>query len=142
MLVAHIIRCLWPGNPHLELAGLLHDSCEAVLHDIQSPLRRCVQVVLPSGEIISWNESDARVSQNIARYFGVTPEHLASPEVRAADVLAACYEKRDCPNLRADDWGLPPIPEEVTHLKVLGHPPGVARAMFLDESRVLGVSMP
>jgi hypothetical protein len=139
LLVANLIRVLWPGNPHLELAGLLHDAAESVLHDIQSPLRKCVTVTLPSGEVLTWNESDRRVTQNITRYFGVHPDHLEAPEVRAADILAASFEKRDCPNLRPGDWGLPPIPAEVAHLSIRGLALEEARVGFLAELGRLGV---
>jgi len=137
LLVANIIQVLWPGHPHLELAGLLHDAAESVLHDIQSPLRKCVSVTLPSGEHLTWNESDLRVTRNITRYFGVAPEHLEAPEVRAADMLAGSFEKRDCPNLREGDWGLPPIPAEVAHLTIKGSPPAEAMVLFLLEAHRL-----
>lgn len=137
LLVTQIIQTLWPGNPRLALAGLLHDASESVLHDIQSPLRPMVHVTLPTGEIISWNESDKRVTQNIVRHFGVTPEELAAPEVRAADILAASFEKRDCPNLRPGEWGLPPIPEEVTFLRIEGLAPEAARGRFMLAARLL-----
>lgn len=138
VLVATIIQILWPGNRHLERAGLFHDAAESVLHDIQSPLRRKVQVVLPTGEIISWNESDFRVTLNISKPYGVMEEHLRAPEVKAADILAACFEKRDCPNLREGDWGLPGIPEEVAHLKVQGWSPEEAQTWFMHFAGVLG----
>lgn len=139
LLVTQIIETLWPGNPHLVLAGLLHDASESVLHDIQSPLRKCISVTLPSGEVISWEESDRRVTRNIARYFGASPEDLEAPEVRAADVLGACFEKRDCHNLGDEDWGLPPIPTPVSHLLIRGLGPGVAEAAFLDKAYELGL---
>ena len=131
VMVARIVNILWPGNPHLELAGLMHDAAESVLHDIQSPLRKCVSVTLPSGEVLSWNESDLRVTRNITRYFGIVPEHLEAPEVRAADILAASFEKRDCQNLRPGDWGLPPIPIEVAEMRLFGYAPKDAQQLFL-----------
>jgi len=137
LLVTQIIQVLWPGNPRLALAGLFHDASESVLHDIQSPLRKCIAVTLPSGEVLSWDDSDKRVSQNIAKQFGITAEELDSPEVRAADVLASCFEKRDCPNLRPGEWGLPAIPPEAAHLKIEGFPPETARGLFKMVARLL-----
>lgn len=130
LLVAQIIQTLWPEKPRLVLAGLLHDASESVLHDIQSPLRKCISVTLPSGEVLSWNESDKRVTQNIAKHFGVTAEELDSPEVQAADLLAVCFEKRDCLNLRPGDWGLPQIPKEIESLEIVGFLPGTVQVMF------------
>jgi len=139
VLTSQIIHFLWPGNIALKRAGLLHDAAEAVLHDIQAPLRRCIQVVLPSGEVIPWQESDKRVTQNIAKHFGVLPEHLDAPEVHAADILASCFEKRDCPNLRKGKWGLPPIPKEIQALVIQGMSTYIARKTFLDAAEVLGL---
>jgi hypothetical protein len=128
VLVTEIIRHLWPGNEHLERAGLLHDAAESVLHDIQGPLRRRVQVVLDSG-VITWNESDTRVSAKIAAYLGVSAEDLEAPEVKAADVLAASFEKRDCRNLHGE-WGLPAIPEAISNLHMRFWKPQEARFQF------------
>lgn len=139
LLVLTIIRRLWPGNPHLERAGLLHDASESVLHDIQSPLRKRVQVILPSNEVIPWNESDLRVTRNITKHFGILPEHLDAPEVRAADILGACFEKRDCPNLQIGDWGLPDIPSEIHDLSIQAYDPQKARRLFLDAAHDLGL---
>lgn len=140
ILVTRIIRTLWPGNPRLEKAGLFHDASEAILHDIQAPLRRQVWVTLPSGMMVSWMESDLRVTMNIAKDYGVEAADLEAPEVRAADILAASFEKRDCPNLRDGDWGLPPIPPEVAHLSIQGWAPHEAMQQYQDELRRVGLN--
>lgn len=140
VLVTHIIRTLWPGNPRLEKAGLFHDASEAILHDIQAPLRRQIQVTLPSGQQLSWMESDFRVTMNIAKDYGVGAADLEAPEVRAADILAAAVEKRDCSNLRKGDWGLPPIPVEMAHLRIRGFNPAEAIEEFNLELQLLGLS--
>lgn len=129
VLAAAILEILWADKPALVLAALLHDASEAYLHDIQAPLRRRIVVRLNKEEI-SWSESDRRVTQNIAKHFGVLPEHLDSPEVKASDVLACCFEKRDCPSLGDEDWGLPLIPPEVQHLKMSFWTPVEARLGF------------
>ena len=138
LLVCDIISILWPDHAK-EAAGLLHDASEAVLHDIQSPIRGQVRVVLSSGEVVSWDESDRRVTVNIAKYFGVTAVNLASPEVRAADILAASFEKRDCPNLRPGTWGVSPIPEQVAHLSIRGLAPEAAMGRYLQAAHQRGL---
>jgi hypothetical protein len=138
ILVADIIEALWPDNIALARAGFLHDAAEAYLHDIQSPLRRCVFVRLPDEEL-SWNESDHRVTVNVAKTFGVTEAELNAPEVRAADILGACFEKRDCKNLHGD-WGLPLIPAEADHLRMRFLTPDKAKTGFLFRMKELGLS--
>lgn len=140
VLAARILTILWPryGLP-LERAALLHDAAESVLHDLQAPIRRHVRVILPDGSIITWNESDTLVTRNIAKFFAVSPAHLDAPEVKAADILACCFEKRDCPNLAEGDWGLPPIPGEIAHLGIHGYSMPVAEKHFLEMAAVLGM---
>lgn len=139
ILVARIIHTLWPSQ-RLEKAGLFHDASEAILHDIQAPLRRQVWVTLPSGTELSWMESDFRVTMNIAKDYGVEAADLEAPEVRAADILAASFEQRDCPNLRGKDWGLPPIPSEVAFLSIQGWSPIEAMRQYQYELRLVGLN--
>lgn len=140
LLVAAIIETLWPGNPHLVKAGLIHDAVEAYLHDVQSPLRRHLYIQTPDMESpLGWNDNDSRVGRHIAREFGLDPDWLDAPEVRAADILGASYEQRDCKNL-AGDWGLPPIPEAVAHLRLVFLPPEEAKRVLLDKMTELGLS--
>lgn len=134
VFVSSIIERLWPQHPRLwELvrAGLLHDAAEAVLHDIQGPLRGMVKVHLPNGEILGWDDSDKRVSAVIAGTFGVRSEDLFSDEVRAADLLAVCFEQRQCTNLLGD-WGLPDIPAEIDDMKLDFLGPRDACMKFFD----------
>ena len=138
VLVATIIGILWP-NCGQEGAGLLHDSSESVLHDIQSPLRKKIMVTLADGSSIPWEENDQRITTCIARDYGVSSEDLKSPEVRAADILAASFEKRDCFNLGDEDWGLPPIPKSIQGLRILGQSPAVARGCFREVMQQLGL---
>jgi len=138
VLAALIVRLLWPGNQALERAALLHDAAESVLHDIQSRLRRRVKVHLDN-EVITWSQSDLRVTSHIAAQFGVTAEDLKAPEVAAADILAACFEKRDCPNLWEGDWGLPQIPVVLNGLQMHFWSPEAARARFLAAGDELGL---
>jgi len=138
-LGVQIIQALWPDQIPLERAFLLHDAAEAYLHDIQGPLRPNVIVRLENEEF-SWSESDRRVTINAARQFGVTAEHLAAPEVKAADILAVCFEKRDCKNLSDDDdWGLPEIPAAIQHLKLRFMSPEQAYRAYHFAWRELGL---
>lgn len=137
-LVARILDILWPGKPELVRAALLHDAAESVLHDIQGPLRSRVKVHLDN-QVLSWDQSDLRVTQQIAAQFGVLPEHLNAPEVRAADILSVCLERRDCKNLSEGDWGLPEMPEEITALHMSFLAPVSAEARFFLCARDLGI---
>ena len=139
VLVARIIRVLWPGSL-MEKAGLLHDASESVLHDLQASIRGSVSVTLPSGVTVPWVESDLRVTQNIVKHYGVTAADLESPEVRAADVLAASFEFRDCPSLWGVKNGLPTIHEKVAHLKIHGWEPASAMLEFHHELARVGLS--
>lgn len=140
VLVARIIRNLWPDS-RLERAGLFHDASESVLHDLQASIRGRVSVTLPSGGgTIPWTESDLRVTRNIAKHYGVRAADLEAPEVRAADVLAASFEFRDCPSLWGVKNGLPPIPPEVAHLRIRGFHPPEAIQEFNLELELLGLS--
>lgn len=140
VLVARIIRVLWPGSL-MEKAGLLHDASESVLHDLQASIRGHVSVTLPAGGgTIPWVESDLRVTRNIAKHYGVSTADLESPEVRAADVLAASFEMRDCPTLWGLKTGLPAIHEKVAHLKIHGWDPASAMQEFQNELARVGLS--
>lgn len=139
VLTAQIVATLWPGNLHLTRAALLHDAAESVLHDIQGPLRSRVRVHL-ADRVLTWSESDRLVTGKIARYFGVTDEHLDAPEIRAADILAVCFEKRDCSNLGDEDWGLPEIPPEIEHLRMCFQPPAAAMHLFRAQVQRLGIT--
>jgi len=137
VLATLIVKTLWPGHERLEKAALMHDAAEAYLHDIQSPLRRRVKVQI-NGELISWSASDLLVTENVCRQFGIIEMDLTAPEITAADILAACFEKRDCRNL-AGDWGLPEIPEAIAHLKMNFWPPAEARFQFMLAGGRLGL---
>ncbi len=139
VLVSNIIRILWP-NVHLERAALMHDASESPLHDIQGPLRGRVKVHLDD-QVLTWSASDMLVTANISHPFGIMLEDLQAPEVQAADLLAVCFEKRDCKNLHGD-WGLPSIPEAVgLALRMRFHEPKAAKAAFLMRADQLGLRL-
>lgn len=114
--VSRIIETLW--GREFAAIGLLHDACEAYTHDMQSPLRPYLQVILPTNEIISWDELDRRVNVVVFKALGLDPELLNHPQVRAADILSATFEKKQSLSLdQEDDWGLPPVPPELVDFK-------------------------
>lgn len=110
--VSRMIEILW-GRKYAP-AGLLHDGCEVYTHDLQSPMRCCVRVQLPSGEVIPWDEMDRRINVVVFERMGLDPSWLEHPQVRACDALSAVFEKKQSLSLsQTEDWGLPPIPPEL-----------------------------
>ena len=130
VFVSLLVELLWPDKPHLKRPALFHDGVESYLHDIQSPVRRSLHVTLEDGTVLGWEENDDRLIKIIGTQLHIDPELFDAPEVRAADLLAVCFEKRDCKNL-VGDWGLPEIPEPVQHLVTKFQMPPNARASFL-----------
>lgn len=142
LVTSAIIETMWPnvyGGP--VLGGLLHDVSEAYTHDIQGPIRRCVRVVLPDEQVISWDDFDRRLSGQILEALGLHPAILDFAEVHAADILACALEKRQFPILGAEDWGLPPIPKEIESLTLSAMPPEMAYVMFLKRAKELAPSL-
>lgn len=132
LVVGQIIRTLWPDS-NKALAGLLHDACEAYTHDIQAPVRKFLKVELPSGVMISWGDMERRINQIVAKALNIDPNFYSAPEVRAADILAAALEKDQCDNLRPGNWGLPPIPAELSGMTLGFMDPEAAYTAFLQE---------
>lgn len=131
VLVSLIIEILWPESNKM-LAGLMHDACEAYTHNIQAPVRRFIKVDRPDGIQITWGDLERRINQAVAKSIGLDVHYYAAPEVGAADIVALCLEKSQCGSIRTRKWGLPPIPQEVEHLKVRFESPEVARTTFLE----------
>ena len=140
VFVSLIIETLW--GPELAAAGLLHDACETYTHDLQKPLRQSVMINLPDGEQISWNEFDHRVSLVIFGAFGLDPALLDHPQVVAADVLSAVFEKRDSQSLSdSDDWGLPEIPHQIAGWSLKYYSPAQAEAQLSARWIELGLPL-
>lgn len=136
LLVSEIIGILWPES-NKRMAGLMHDACEAYTHDIQAPVRRFIKMEMPNGELISWGDLERKINQVIAKALGVEPYFYAAPEVRAADLIALALEKSQCDCIRDQKWGLPPIPDDVKHLRLEFMLPEDARRAFLGRFELL-----
>jgi len=137
LMVEDIIRLLWPSIPY-QLAGLLHDSCQAYTQDIQTPVRKFVKVQLPNGDIIPWSTLESKMNGVIAKALHLPARFWAAPEVKAANIIAVAIEKEQCPVLqRSGSWGLPDIPVEVSHLEMEFIAPAVAKQRFLDRYAAL-----
>ena len=141
VLVVRIIDALWPTSGQ-QLAGLLHDACEAYTQDIQSPVRQFIKVALPSGEMITWGDMERRINTAVAKALGISQDFYSAPEVAAADMLAVSIEKSACPNFRPGKWGVPAIPPELKDLKLDFLAPAAAQQLFLDTYQKLTVSAP
>lgn len=130
-IVAQIISTLWPESGKM-LHGLMHDACEAYTHDIQAPVRRFIKVQLPDGQLISWGDLERMINQTIARALDLEPYFYTAPEVRAADILALVIEQNQCEAIKGQNWGLPPMPEELKGIELSFWSPETAMKMFLD----------
>ena len=136
VLVSEIIEVLWPDT-NTELAGLLHDACEAYTHDIQATVRDFITVTTPSGETISWADLERRLNQAVSKAISDGSDFYSKPEVQAADIIALAIEKLACDTIRDEKWGLPPIPQEVSHLVVRSYTPEEAKTAFLNRYNLI-----
>ena len=108
--------------PEYAFEGLMHDSAEAFLGDVSSPLKR----LLPDYQKIEKN-----LYENLARYFHF-PENM-SPEVKQADLIMLATEKRDLFDKDSgnEKWeilkNVVPLKEKITPLDHYG-----AYDLFID----------
>jgi hypothetical protein len=104
------------------LAALLHDAPEAVLHDVNSPLKRRLPEYL---------ELERRAEQALFPRFGVPVE--ISPAIHHADKVMLATETRDLRPANARKHDVEPRPERVVPLS-----PREARAFFMLRYLSLG----
>ena len=139
VMVSRIIDRLWPESGQ-QLAGLLHDACEAYTHDIQAPVRKFVRVAMPNGDLITWGDLERRINTTVAKALGIDQDFYSSNEVAAADLLAAAIEKKMLVKGTVS-WGLPAVPPELEHIEVQMWPPAEAYQMFLDRYEVVRATL-
>lgn len=105
--------------PEHALAGLFHDAAEAVLGDVQTPLK---------GLLHEYRAIESRVERAIFAKLGV--ELPLSPAVKRADLVALATERRDLMPKHAEPWaildGIEPHGERIEPLS-----PTEARRAFL-----------
>lgn len=122
----HSWFCSYIVDEEHALEALLHDAAEAYVGDMVRPLKL---------EMPAYRDVEDRIDRVIREKFGL-PEQM-SPAVKMADRIACSTEKRD---LLAEpdgvDWGEMP---DAHHWDLVGLPPFVARQLFLDRCRDLGV---
>lgn len=75
-------------RPELCLAALHHDSHEAYLGDVPTPLKRKLKALLPD----VWEDLEASIDWAVAKAVGVLPGAFHHEAVKAADSLALSYE--------------------------------------------------
>ena len=129
IMVSRIIEILWPKSGAV-MPGLLHDSCEAYTHDIQSPVRSHIRVQLGNGELITWGDLERLLNTAVSKALWDGMDFYTYPEVQAADMLAAAIEKSCIASVKDEDWGLPPIPAAIAHLKSEFLSPAAAHRAF------------
>lgn len=109
--------------PHLKLYGLLHDSAEAFIGDVATPLKR----MLPDYKAIEYN-----VEKAVLERFGLPVE--MPPEVKLADTRMLATERLELINSPVDEekWAflkgvlLAPFP-------IVPMNPAEANLFFLEE---------
>jgi hypothetical protein len=127
-LVYRLLRdVLDVDSPTIFMQGLLHDGTEAFLGDMVTPLKR----MLPA-----YGDLERRLQHIIMAKFGLPPD--LHPLVRKADLMALSIEKRELLRNR-DDWVVLEGVETV-EWSLIPAPPTVARAMFIAEYNLIGLT--
>lgn len=112
VMVSHIVA------EDQALAGLLHDAPEAVVHDVNKPLKRRI-------EMIAYMALYQRIEWHMFKKFGVPT--MLTPEIHHADAVMLVTERRD---LRAApvpvNSAIRPLPAKLVPLA-----PKAARDLFM-----------
>lgn len=115
----HCVYASYLVEPEFALEALLHDSSEAYIKDLPSPLKK----LLPEYKLI-----ELRIEKMIRKKFGL-PESM-SAEVHFADLMMLATEKRDLEIDAGSNWlmleGIPASDFVVNPLT-----PSQAKALFL-----------
>lgn len=116
-------------DPSLGLAALHHDSHEAYLGDIPTPLKQ---------HLTGWKGLTGRIDKAIADAFGIHPASFSHPDVKAVDRLALRIEAYELKESRGIGpyWGNGGPPPTLAPWR-LGMEPEEAEGRFLDLHRRL-----
>jgi len=125
LLVQRIVRALG-GSRELQLYGLLHDACEAYLHDIPAPIKGFFFLRVDGVEM-GYDDVERRILSVVAEGFGLSPSGFDEPLVREADLYAREIERVNMRNMR---WNEPEVPEGLRHLGVSFWGPTMAGGMY------------
>ena len=119
----HSFHVSYAVPPELALDGLLHDSAEAYLGDMATPIKRHKKMKF-------YSFCEGRIYRKIAEKFGIPAQ--ISPEVKAADLLLLATEARDL--IGSPIWarGLEKLPTII-----MPWPPKVAERRFLERFKEL-----
>lgn len=94
------------GRSDLALSALMHDSAEAYVVDVPSPIKR--------HESMAWyRETEARVMAAICERFGIAFAGTIDPIVKRADLVLLATERRDLMCESDVEWG--PLPDPLPH---------------------------
>lgn len=121
----HSVMVSYLIEPEFAFDGLMHDISEAVLGDVSTPLKK----LLPDYHAI-----EARVEEALFKKYGIT--YPLRPEVKKADLTALAIEKRDLMP-RSDRWQILDGIQIPIGFRAVGHPPAIAKKMFLDRHKEL-----
>jgi len=123
----HSWYCSYIVENGYELEALLHDAAEAYVGDMVRPLKL---------DMPEYRAVEDVIDRAIRLKFGLPV--AMSPAVKLADRIACATEKRDL-IAKPDgvEWGDMPEPHRI---RIDGVSPFVARQLFLDRCRELGIS--
>ena len=102
LVVATLAICR-EASPRAVLGALLHDTAEAFIGDVPSPVKRMLGSEL--------HDLERGIQRAVAEAFGIHLEHIESDDVAEADRLALALEARYVLPVDVGEWGLPAADE-------------------------------
>lgn len=113
------------ASTNARLAALLHDAAEGYIGDMIKPNK----AMYPDRK-----KHESRISRVIEKRFGLKPNSLDDPRIKAQDYRAVLTEHRDLLKVTGEvDWNLASAEAEPWPEKIRPVLPSVARRMFLDK---------
>lgn len=148
VLVSEVVAAMG-GDADLQLCGLMHDSAEAYLPDVASPIKSRIVVKGPPWRSYDAGFSDVEEWILVSVFEGLKllsswPDQSRRETLHAADIIMLCTEARD---LMDADWTANFNPPFLWN-KVIPQSPGTAKARFLarfadlDARRRVGCQTP